>query len=246
MSFFGNLYADLKARGLLLPAILLVVAVIAAPFLLSTDPDEVVPPPPTEASSKPPETAPWVIAGFETGTRDYQERLANFEATNPFKQLFEVPEPTVDDGDNGDDGGNGGGSPDPEPVDPGPVDPVPPLLPEYFVIDVEVGDIEGTMKLKNNVQPFTVLPSSQRPVFAYIDSTSDGLQAVFSVSSESEVVGDREFCAPSPEHCVYLVLQKGQAARVRYPAPTTEDPDTPTYRLKLRAIRAVTTTTPSG
>lgn len=247
MGFFRNLFSDMKARGLILPALLLVAAAIAAPFLLSTEPDQPVPPPQPEKSDKPAETVPWVIAGIETGSRDYQERLKQFKSKNPFVQQFELPEPTDGGGNGGgnnNNGGGGGGGDLPDPPDP-----VPPISPEMFVIDVDVGQVDGTIRERKNVPPFTVLPNDRRPVFAYIDSTTDGLQAVFSVSSEGEVLGEREFCAPSPEHCVYIVLSKGEAARVQYPAASDENPDPPVYRLKLRAIRSipqVSTTTPTG
>lgn len=237
MGFFRNLFGDMKARGLVLPALLLVGAAIAAPFLLSTEPDPVIPPPAEPANETAPETVPWVVAGIETGSRDYQERLKQFKSTNPFDQLFPVPEPSTDD----DDGGNDSPPAD-VPVEPPPDVPVPPVepppLPSVWVIDVDVGNIDREIRSLTDVEPFTILPNERRPVFAYIDATPDGLQAVFSISSEAEVVGDREFCAPSPEHCVYLVLERGNSARVQYPAATEDDPDTPTYRLKLRAIRA--------
>ena len=90
--FIANVYADLRARRLLIPLAAIAVAIVAVPVLLASDPDPV----PTPTGPVSPEGAAAVSPAVlveAPGVRNYHKRLAALKRTNPFEQQFgEVPD----------------------------------------------------------------------------------------------------------------------------------------------------------
>jgi hypothetical protein len=85
--FLEDLYADLRDRHLLIPAIALVVAIFAAPMLLKGSAEKHTSShaaAPAEATS----IQPAVLASNQVGVRDYRKRLADLKSKNPFEQQF--------------------------------------------------------------------------------------------------------------------------------------------------------------
>src|SRR4051794_16139854 len=85
--FLADLYADLRDRHLLIPAVALVVAILAVPVLLKSSSDPKAPPPPV-AHADATSIQPAVLASDQVGVRDYRKRLADLKSKNPFQQQF--------------------------------------------------------------------------------------------------------------------------------------------------------------
>jgi hypothetical protein len=85
--FLADLYADLRDRHLLIPAIALVVAIFAVPVLLKSSSDP-KPSPSAAAPANATSIQPAVLASNQVGVRDYRKRLADLKSKNPFKQQF--------------------------------------------------------------------------------------------------------------------------------------------------------------
>ena len=85
--FLADLYADLRDRHLLIPAIALIVAILAVPVLLKSSSDKKAPPP-AAGQANATSIQPAVLASNQVGVRDYRKRLADLKTKNPFKQQF--------------------------------------------------------------------------------------------------------------------------------------------------------------
>jgi hypothetical protein len=85
--FLSDLYADLRDRHLLLPALVLLVAVVVVPVALS-QPAETTTPPAPAGGDESSAIVPAVLADQPAGVRAYAKRLADRKSTNPFKQHF--------------------------------------------------------------------------------------------------------------------------------------------------------------
>jgi hypothetical protein len=245
MSFFRNLFNDMRERHLLPVVALLVVALIAVPILMGGGSDEEAPPPPsaTSASVAPPlETDPVVLAS-EPELRAFKERLADFQTTNPFNQHFKPEEEAESSnsasealptdsvtGTTTDPGATDPGDIPPLPVDPG--DPGNPGDPGdggggnpgggdggvtliTTRIDVRVGPV-GNTKVVKDVQFMDFLPERKTPVVQYLQGDFDETNAVFIVSSfVLNTEGDGK-CAPSPRQCEFLEMQVGDTQSFQY------------------------------
>jgi hypothetical protein len=88
--FFGNVYADLRDRRLLIPLAALAVAIVAVPMLLKTESPPAAAPPPAPALEDAAAVTPAVLAEAP-GVRNYRKRLAALKRSNPFEQQFTTP-----------------------------------------------------------------------------------------------------------------------------------------------------------
>jgi hypothetical protein len=254
--FLTDVARDLRDRHLLIPVVALLVAIVAVPVLLKSSAEPAPPPPPAADALDGAATQPAVLAESVTG-RDYRERLAELKSKNPFRQAFTAPKIGDDQGiaevadslDTGaapaptdasdagtatdtstgtststssssDSGGDNSSSQHPT------------IRFYTYRIDVSVGP-QGDLKERNGVDQLTLLPSSSKPVVAFLGITGSGRQAVFSVSDDVSATSGEGSCAPSPSTCHYLTLRTGQSRTFDY------TPNGLTYRLKLRDIRVV-------
>ncbi len=104
---------------------------------------------------------------------------------------------------------------DPTPVDPTPVDPGGGVTLVTTRIDVRVGPV-GDTKVLRDVKFLDFLPDKKTPVLEYLQSDFDLSNAVFIVSPfvlSSE--GDGK-CAPTPQDCQFVQLQKGDTHAFQY------------------------------
>jgi hypothetical protein len=256
--FVGDLTRDLRDRHLLIPVVALLVAIVAVPVALKSSAESAPPPPPASgAELEGLATQPAVLAESET-VRDYRERLDTLKSKNPFRQAFDAPKlsegqqiegfddsldtgtttgttpPPTDTVDTStgtttsstgstDTGSGSGTSSEPEPQ----------TSTRYFTyrIDVLVGP-QGDERERNGIEDVALLPSSSRPVIAFLGIES-GSKAVFSVSADVASTSGEGNCSPSASNCRYLTLREGQSRTFDY------TPNGVTYRLKLRKIRTV-------
>lgn len=107
--FLTDLYADMRDRRLLVPALALLAALVAVPLLLSGSSEPATPPPVTAAVD--PDGAAAVQSAVLVegdGIRNYRRRLATLREKNPFAQKFALPAGKGGSGGGG--GGSGGGA----------------------------------------------------------------------------------------------------------------------------------------
>lgn len=237
--FFSGLFNDLRERRLLPVVALLIVALIAVPMLMGGSEEPAPSADPASASVAPPfETDPVVLAS-EPELRTFKKRLDSFQTRNPFNQYLPkvdeqaqansasdaLPTDTGVTGSTTDPGSldTGGGSVppsdtnpvDPTPVDPTPVDPGGGVTLVTTRIDVRVGPV-GDTKVLRDVKFLDFLPDKKTPVLEYLQSDFDLSNAVFIVSPfvlSSE--GDGK-CAPTPQDCQFVQLQKGDTHAFQY------------------------------
>ena len=240
MNSFTNLFDDMRERHLLPVVALLVVALIAVPILMGGGSEEEAPPPDSVAIADvapPLETDPVVLAS-EPELRAFKERLENFQTRNPFNQ--HVPKEEDDaaatdsasdalptdsaTGTTTDPGATDPGDLPPIPTDPGnPGDPVP-VEPDdddggvtlvTTRVDVRVGPV-GNTKVIKDVKFLDFLPERKTPIVQYLQSDFDLTNSVFIVSDfVNKTEGDGK-CAPSPQQCQFLQLEKGDTQSFMY------------------------------
>jgi hypothetical protein len=222
--FLNDLYRDLRARRLLIPAAALAVALVAVPVLLSTDSPSApppAPPPPAEATAAQP-----AVLAETVGIRDYRKRLEALKSKNPFKQKFALPTPQsvalADDG-------TASTSPVPEPQRA--VKHTRKMITR--VVDVTLGPL-GETKDFDNVRYTDLLPSNENPLVAYFSASPNSKRAAFLLSAGVVSSDGDGTCAPSPESCYYLVMKPGDQRYLHYQPEDAEEEVI--YRFKLRKI----------
>ena len=196
------------------------------------------------------------------GLRDYRERLDALKTQNPFDQQFETSGLAGTEVESGsgsvetltESGGapvTGGGSetgsvtatsggstttssPDTS-SSAGSADAADSVETEIFFytfkVDLQYG-LEGDVKERRNVKLLDLLS----PVGMFIGAAPDASRAVFALSSNVTAVTGEVDCAPSPQSCDFLSLEKGQSATLTYQQEGTE---LATYRLAVDDIRVV-------
>jgi hypothetical protein len=131
----------------------------------------------------------------------------------------------IDTGEIGSDDG-GSAPPVPDPSDPDPVEPAEP--PETTLvttrIDVRMGTVGDTKKIKN-VKPLDFLPERRGAVVEFVAGDFDLTRAIFIVSPDVLLSEGDGKCAPSPQQCDFLALDVGQEHSFQY--------DGERYRMKL-------------
>jgi hypothetical protein len=87
--FLSDLYADLRDRHLLVPALVLLVALVVVPTALSRSAETATPPAPGAAvDDDSTAVVPAVLADERSGVREYDKRLDGRKSKNPFQQHF--------------------------------------------------------------------------------------------------------------------------------------------------------------
>ena len=249
-----DLYGDLRDRRLLPIVIVLLVAIVAVPFVLGGGTEPVPPPtPPASVSAGGGEDvlSPVVVADVP-GLRDYRERLSRFNRRNPFTQQMVGDNTAQGGGGNleqvgststgttaGTTGATGATEPDtpsaPPPDDGGPgggddggQDRI-----VLTTIDVKVTH-GGQSKVLQGVEPLQLVPGEQRPVVQFVEGGDDGTNAAFVVSGKVFETSGEGQCAPAPDDCQFLLMEKGDTREFVY-GDALE-----TYRLKILAINRTT------
>jgi hypothetical protein len=258
-----DVYRDLRDRRLLPLVALLLVAIVAVPVALSVSsgtPSSTGAPLAEIVPADAPEAQAAVLAE-NPGLRDYRERLDDLKAQNPFDQQFETSglagtevesgsgsvEAITESGGASVTGGDstgsvtatGGGSTTTSSPDTsssgGSVDSGATIETEVFFytfkVDLQYG-IEGDVKERRNVKLLDLLS----PVGTFIGAAPDASRAVFALSSNVTAVSGEGDCAPSPESCDFLSLEKGQSASLAY---QQEGAELASYRLAVDDIRVV-------
>lgn len=258
-----DVYRDLHDRRLLPLVALLVVAIVAVPIALSVSsgtPSSSAPPVAEIVPADAPEAQAAVLAD-NPGLRDYRERLEALKSQNPFKQQFETSglagtevesgaesvetitesggAPVTGGGDTGTVTDTGTGSTTTSSPDTsssgGNVESTETVEPEIFFytfkVDLQYG-LEGDVKERRNVKLLDMLS----PVGTFLGASADASQAVFALSSNVTAATGEGECAPSPDSCDFLLLEKGQSAALTYQQDGAE---IATYRLGVDDIRLV-------
>ena len=257
----SDLYADLRDRHLLVPALVLLVAVIAVPIALTHSAATVPAAPPAAPGHDVSAIAPAVLADQRMGVRAYNERLSNRSSKNPFVQHFtSVPKGAQLQGASGvttpaasdtggattattDTGQNSSTTSQPSATAPTEQPGVTPSAPGHgrhhteshlFVhrIDVAFGTF-GDMERIDNVKILTGLPSGSQLLVTFLGTNDQGKKALFSVSPDVDTVDTEGRCTPGPTNCTYVVMAAGQTTKLHYV------PDDTTYRLRLVHVRTV-------
>jgi hypothetical protein len=257
-----DVYRDLRDRRLLPLVALLLVAIVAVPVALSVSSGapsssgaplaEVVPADAPEAQA--------AVLAENPGLRDYRERLDDLKSQNPFDQQFETSglagtevesgsgsvETLTDSGgaavtgsETGSVTATGGGSTTTSSPDTsssgGSVDSGATVETEIFFytfkVDLQYG-LEGDVKERRNVKLLDMLS----PVGTFLGASPDASRAFFALSSNVTAISGEGDCAPSPESCDFLSLEKGESASLAY---QQEGAELATYRLAVDDIRMV-------
>jgi hypothetical protein len=259
-----DVYRDLRDRRLLPLVALLLVAIIAVPVALSVSsgtPSSTGAPLAEIVPADAPEAQAAVLAD-NPGLRDYRERLDDLKSQNPFDQQFETSglagtevesgsgsvETLTESGgapvtgsETGSVSATGGGSTTTSSLDSssaggtGSAGSGAAVETEIFFytfkVDLQYG-LEGDVKERRNVKLLDLLS----PVGTFIGAAPDASRAVFALSSNITAVAGEGECAPSPDSCDFLSLEKGQSATLTY---QQEGAELATYRLGVDDIRVV-------
>jgi hypothetical protein len=264
-----NLYRDLRDRNLLPIAALLVVAIIAVPIVLSASSDTT----PSEAPSAEivPADAPEaqaVVLAENPGLRNYQQRLEELKAKNPFAQQFQfsglshttvesdsgdtvtsssgVPTSSgsVDVGSSGSSTVSSGSTPSSEPTPTVDTDTtsettVEQAKPKFYTWKLDVRyGTPGDLKKRDNVKVLDLLS----PVGVFMGASFDAEKAYFFLSSDVASASGEGHCLPTPNDCQFLSLEEGQSADLVY--QSVDVPAPTTYTLALDDIKVVKTKKP--
>lgn len=251
--FASDVVYDMRSRNLLPVAILLVVAIVLLPILIGKSGGgdaEPAAPVAQNATKLAPENKSAVLA-YNPGLRDYQTRLRQLAAKDPFRQQFAEPAEAaadaVDTGSveistdefptNGGGSETGGGS-----TGNGSKKKTTKTKTQtryyFYETDVLVGASGSALVRRDKVQQFDMLPSAEAPVVVFLGLAAGNTQAIFLVSKEVTGVGGTGLCYPDPASCQLLGLNVGGAAELAYSVTGK------TYRVEVARIKRRTSSTP--
>ena len=262
-----DVYQDLRDRKLLPIVALIAVAIGAGPIVAAsgggatpkvteTTPAEVVPAP--EAQS--------AVLAEDPGLRNYQKRLDDLKAHNPFDQQYTATVTGVsEETDTGSSAGASGGSTSisvgggdtgssstPSSSSGGGATTAADVVTDNTTVNVDENGGGGSTQ--PSLLAFRVdlhfgpeggvdeyknveLLDVLDPVGAFIGGTQSGSKAAFAMSSGVAAVTGEGQCAPSPGDCQFLLLRKGKTANITYQPP--DDSAAVVYKLAVDDIRLV-------
>lgn len=231
-----DLYRDLRDRRLLPLVLVLVVGLAVVPMALSSKQKSTPAPasPPVASVAQKSNAPSTPVVASDPGLRDYQRRLKDEAAKDPFIQQFLAPAPgsTQQGGATfsspSDTSGTSGVSPTSSsgttptetsaPTGGSTSQPAPTTQSKFYRYQVKLrtGQAGGEMKVRENVNAVTPLPSKAVPALAFLGVTTDSdfqpQTAVFLVSSSvSLITGDGE-CTFTGTQCQLLSLEPGEHA----------------------------------
>lgn len=257
-SFLGDLYQDLRDRHLLPLVALLLVAIVAVPILLgggSTDEEagEAAPAEAATPSAAGGEEAGELVAKAAPGLRDYQRRLEQLEAKDPFEQQYRDKQSGAGAGGGGGEtsggggatttpassGGGGGGDTESPSTFPGEGTTTPKLTYYSYAIDVRVTALgrqvgsEPKTTVRRNLPELTMLPGRATPAAIFVGATKDEKKALFVISSDVEAIFGDGKCVLGSQRCEMLMLEPGLPQTFVYGAGGR------TFRIELLKIDLV-------
>ncbi|MGH2981870.1 MAG: hypothetical protein ACRDKV_07505 [Solirubrobacterales bacterium] len=223
----ADLYRDLRERRLLPLVLVLVVGVAVVPIALSSSSEVPVtpataPPAPAEAKSNVP--AEQVVVA-DPGVRDYQRRLDDDTAKDPFEQEFTTPlispvadTPTAPSG--GEAAVPGGTDAVPPTGSPVPTPPTGGDVPQtesrfyFYRVKVRAGKLGEELKVHESVGSLASLPSKKVPAVTFLGVNTNSFfkpkEAVFLVSSAVSSTTGEGNCISGATPCELLSLKPGE------------------------------------
>lgn len=256
-----DVYYDLKDRHLLPLAVLLLLAIVIVPFALSksssgpTTGAAVESPAAATSSATASSSGGVLVAKSAPGLRDYKRRLGHLKSKNPFRQQYQVKEPSEGGSTSSEGGGETTTTPETETSTSGGSSGehsgtgTSHIVYFSYAIDVRVTSggaqnsasggsetkTDKNVQVRHNLPELTKLPNRETPALIYMGSTKDGKKALMLVSSGVSAIFGDALCVLGSTSCELLALEVGAPETIVY------GPSSRTYKIELLKIRLLET-----